>query len=105
MSKIKRFALLKKTYPKSGKFCKVTFICPNDGADKVCVVGDFNQWNPAATPMKRLKNGFSATIELEPGKSYEYKFFIDDKKWVHDEKADRFAPSPYPDSQNSVVSV
>ena len=50
-------------------------------ARRAALVGDFNQWQPAA--MRRQKNGsFAATVDLLPGR-YEYKFLLDGG-WVHD---------------------
>jgi 1,4-alpha-glucan branching enzyme len=76
------------------------------GAETVHVVGDFNNWNYQANPMKKLKNGtFSLTLDLDQGKEYQFRYLIDMENWENDWNADRYAPSPYSDSENSVVSV
>ncbi|MFQ5616695.1 MAG: isoamylase early set domain-containing protein, partial [Anaerolineales bacterium] len=50
--------MLEKLYAKSRQVCKVTFELPKDiKAESVCLVGEFNDWNPTATPMKRNKKG------------------------------------------------
>ncbi len=49
---------IKKQYLKSGLTCKVSFKLPKEVAPEahsVTVVGDFNNWDNEATPMKRLK--------------------------------------------------
>jgi 1,4-alpha-glucan branching enzyme len=48
---------IKKEYLKSRKTCKVTFRLPRiaaTDAKSVCIVGDFNNWNLYANPMKKL---------------------------------------------------
>lgn len=96
---------IKKTYPKSGKVCKVTFDCPEENADNVYIVGDFNEWTIGATPMKKAKKKFTVTLDLEPGREYEYRFVVDGERWISDDSADGMVPSPFPGAQNSVVSA
>ncbi len=94
---------MKKTYSKSSNKCKVTFTYPEKSAKSVCVAGDFNDWDVSALPMKKSKTGFSATVELDPDKEYQYRFWVDDAHWENDNSADGFISSPYPDAQNCVV--
>lgn len=100
---------IKKQYLKSKPVCKVTFRLPAEaanGAKKVTVVGDFNHWDKNATKMKKLKSGeFKAVVELEPGREYEYRYFVDDKEWENDWDADKYVPTPYGEGDNSVVVV
>ena len=48
------------------------------GADarEVSLVGDFNGWNTAADPMKRVGGAWTATLSLRPG-TYRYKLVVD----------------------------
>ncbi len=100
---------LKKTYLKSRNACKVTFRLAWEAAydaKQVCIVGEFNDWNPTATRMKKLKSGeFSVTLELEPGREYQYRYLIDNTRWENDWGADRYEVSPFGDCENSVVIV
>jgi len=75
-------------------------------ANKVCIAGEFNNWNTHANPMKKLKSGdFSITFELEPGREYQFRYLIDGGKWENDWNADAYVASPYGHCDNSVVSV
>ena len=77
-----------------------------DGAENAHVVGEFNGWSTSATPMKRLKNGFfSATVGLEKGRSYQFRYLLGESQWVNDPDADDYLPTPFGDSQNSVISL
>lgn len=100
---------VKKVYLKRKNLCKVTFRLPKTAAPEakqVCVVGEFNDWNIYANPMKRLKSGeFTLTLDLMPGREYQYRYLIDDVQWENDWNADRYVRSPYGDSDNSVITV
>jgi len=98
---------MKKAYLKSRDVCKVTFRLPEFaavGAESVYIVGDFNDWDIHANPMEKLGNGnFTATLELEPRREYEFRYLINESKWENDWNADKYVKSPFGDSDNSVV--
>lgn len=98
---------IKKEYFKSKNICRVTFRLPRiaaQDAKRVCIVGDFNNWNIHADPMKKLENGdYTIKLDLEPGKEYQYRYFIDESKWENDWNADKYVRSIYGNSDNSVV--
>ncbi len=100
---------IKKQYLKSRNTCKVTFKLSRIAtpqADKVCIAGEFNNWNTRATPMKKLKSGdFSITLELEPGRKYQFRYLIDDARWENDWNADAYVTSSYGYCDNSVVLI
>jgi 1,4-alpha-glucan branching enzyme len=100
---------IKKQYLKSKPICKVTFkITPEVGstAETAQIVGEFNNWSSTANPMKRLKNGaFTTTIDLAKGRGYQFRYLLDKNKWKNETEADKSVPSPYGDSENSVIIV
>ncbi len=100
---------IKKTYLKSKAVCKVSFKVPKEIANaaiKANVVGEFNNWDAHATPMKKLKNGaFTATLDLEPGKEYQFRYLLDDKIWETDFAADKYVQTPFGNSENSIIVV
>ncbi len=100
---------LQKKYLKSKPVCKVTFTVDKElakNAGKAFLAGEFNGWETGATPMKRQKNGkFVVTLDLETGREYQFRYFMDDGQWVSDPAADKFAFSPFGDCDNSVVVV
>ena len=100
---------IKKEYLEGGKLCKVTFRLPSiaaPSAKSVCIVGDFNDWNIHGNRMKKLKNGdYCITLNLEPGREYQFRYFIDESKWENDWNADRYVKSPLGDSDNSVIEI
>lgn len=82
--------MLKKSYSKSGRACRVTFKLPSELAGKkAAVLGEFNEWDPAAHPMKKRKDGtFSATVSLEAGHEYRFRYLVDGERWVNDNEPD-----------------
>jgi len=67
---------MKKQYLKSRNSCKVTFRPPRIAApeaERVSIAGEFNDWDIAANPMKKLRSGdFTTTIALEVGREYQF---------------------------------
>lgn len=100
---------LTKRYLKSRPVCKVTFRLSRSvvqSAAHVHLVGEFNQWNILATPMKRLKSGdFKLTLDLEPNRAYQFRYLIDQVRWENDDNADEYVPTPFGDCDNSVIVV
>ncbi len=100
---------IKKEYLRSKNICRVTFSLPRiaaGDAKRVCIVGDFNNWNIHADPMEKQKNqDYTITLDLEPGREYQFRYLIDQSKWENDWNADKYVKSPYTNSDNSVVIV
>ncbi len=57
----------------------VNFICSVTSARHVSLVGDFNDWHPQATPMKRQVDGcWRVQVQLSAG-FHHYQFLVDGK--------------------------
>jgi 1,4-alpha-glucan branching enzyme len=99
---------LKKQVLKSKPVCKVTFRFTKDileGAEKVALVGDFNNWDEKALEMKKLKSGeFTTLIELEKGKSYEFRYLVNGTEWFNDTEADGYVNNKF-GVENCVVEA
>ncbi len=99
--------MIKKSYSKTGRSCKVTFELPPDvNAEKATICGDFNEWNGNKKhKMKRLKDGsFSLTVSLKPGNAYRFRYLLDEDRWENDWSADGYAPNPF-GSDDSITEV
>ncbi len=97
--------MLKKRYLKSRNAVKVTFYTAVGlGANHVFLVGDFNDWDETAAPMKPLKDGrFKAALELEPGREYQFRYLVNGDEWHNDWDADKYVPCSFAADDNSVV--
>jgi 1,4-alpha-glucan branching enzyme len=61
----------------------VIFSNRNPAAAEVQLAGDFNDWMPHTTPMRKLPNGdFEARLRLPKGR-YRYRLVVDGR-WSHD---------------------
>ncbi len=102
--------MISKKFLKSKPVCKVTFKLDKEevnGAKKVALVGDFNDWKTAKkAEMKKLKNGsFTTTLDLEVGKDYQFRYVLDGEKWINEAGADKFVPSGVSYEENSVLAL
>lgn len=84
---------------------KNKFVHHAPDAKSVKIVGSFNNWVPTNDyKMERLTDGsWSKVIFLSPGK-YQYKFVIDDDKWVEDTANNNVSIDPF-GGINSVLIV
>jgi 1,4-alpha-glucan branching enzyme len=70
----------------------------------VALVGDFNGWDEAATPMRHdANNTWSVTVPLAAG-WHAYAFVLDGAQWIHDPRAP-LAPADEFGGPRSVVVV
>jgi hypothetical protein len=65
-------------------------------SSRVAVVGDFNNWDPAATPLRPAGDGDTWVVELrlKPGR-YHYTFLIDGRRWEGDPSEPRAPESDF----------
>lgn len=103
--------MIAKKFLKSKPVCKVTFTLPVEAAPtakKVALVGEFNNWDvKKAIPLKKqAKAGvFKALVDLETGKSFEFRYLIDGETWENDWQADAYNPTPYGEENSVVVTL
>lgn len=71
------------------------FIFYAPSANKIYLVGDFNNWTiDESNTMTPKENGrWEKSLELPPGR-YRYRFLVDGK-WTHDPNNDRSEPNPF----------
>ena len=98
-----------KQHLKTKDICKVRFKLNKQeigAVETIHLVGDFNGWDETHTPMKKLKSGdFSLVLDLTPRRSYQFRYLIDQTRWINDNKADAYLPSPFPGVDNSVITL
>ena len=96
--------MLKKAKDKDG--VKVTFSLPlGDTPEAVSVLGDFNDWDPHAHPLKKRANGTrSASVVVEADQRYAFKYLADGGTWFNDIDADEYLTNEY-GQVNSVITT
>jgi 1,4-alpha-glucan branching enzyme len=98
--------MLMKSYSKSGNKCRVTFkLSAEVNAETAVLCGEFNDWNETVNPMKKLKDGsFSATISLDTGNMYRFRYLLDGERWENDWDADAYLSNDH-GTDDSVVEL
>jgi 1,4-alpha-glucan branching enzyme len=79
----------------------VTFVLPAaEPAGAVSVVGDFNEWNPYAHPLRKRANGVrSAVVILPAGTTLRFRYLAEGGVWFDDDTAERR------DGQGATISI
>lgn len=97
-----------KKYLKTKPVCKVRFKVKKEVSTEtqtVHLVGEFNSWDSAATPMTRYKNGSYATeLTLDIDQEYQFKYLLDGENWINDMDSDKLVANEF-QGENSVVIV
>jgi 1,4-alpha-glucan branching enzyme len=93
--------LIKTTKPGRDGTVRVTFALPADEPYRaVSVVGDFNDWNPFAHPLRRRANGTrSAAVTVPAGSMLRFRYLAEGGVWFDDETA------PARDGQGGSIGV
>lgn len=85
---------------------RATFTLPGGLiADKICLVGDFNQWDNESHPMLRTpEGGWYLTLDLEAGRAYQFRYLCDGRDWINDADADAFVHNHFGSSNFVVIT-
>lgn len=82
---------------------RVTFALPAAiWADTIYLVGDFNDWDTQATPLRQTEYGWMVTLDLEAGRSYQYRYLHNSTEWHNDWNADGYEANTF-GGDNSIV--
>ena len=93
----------KKPVAKKATTKSVTLTVHADKGKAVYLAGEFNGWDPTAKKMAFKAGVYTATLKLEAGKSYQYKFVIDGT-WCADPQNTNAVPNDQ-GTFNSVIDV
>jgi 1,4-alpha-glucan branching enzyme len=100
---------IRKRYLIGRNACAVTFrLAAADvpGAKRVVLVGDFNNWDARAHPMRKRKNGdYGRCLRLEAGRHYQYRYIVDGIPAADDTVTEKTVESPHSNGGNSIVVV
>lgn len=93
--------MIKVAKPTSSGTVRVTFVLPaGEPAGAVSVVGDFNDWDPYAHPLRKRANGVrSAVVILPAGATLRFRYLAQGGVWFDDDTAERR------DGQGATISI
>lgn len=79
--------MVKKSKPQRDGMVRVTFTLPaGEPAAAVSVVGDFNDWNPYAHPLRRRANQVrSASVTVPAGSTLRFRYLAEGGHWFDDD--------------------
>jgi 1,4-alpha-glucan branching enzyme len=74
--------------------------------ERVSLVGEFNDWDTSATPMRRKDSELRwvATVVLTSGECYRFRYLVDGSEWLNDWHADDHVENPH-SSYDSVIDL
>jgi serine protease AprX len=82
---------------------RLLFVFHDDSAESVSLAGDFNGWDPLATPLARNGSGLWSTEIVVPRSGrFEYKFIVNAHRWIEDPSNGMKTPDNY-GGLNSVI--
>jgi 1,4-alpha-glucan branching enzyme len=81
--------LIKVAKPASDGSVRVTFVLPAaEPAGAVSVVGDFNDWNPYAHPLRKRANGVrTAVVTMPAARTVRFRYLAEGGVWFDDDTA------------------
>lgn len=83
---------------------EVEFVLPKAPDGPLSVVGDFNNWDPHVTPMMPGAEGYEATVTVDAGRRYAFRYLGVDGVWFNDDSVGIYEPGPY-GADNCVIDV
>ena len=89
---------------------KVTFTLASEivgEATSAVLLGEFNNWDyNNGISLKKQKDGsMKATTTLEAGRTYQYRYLLNDGRWVNDHRADKYVHISGFQVENCVIAV
>ena len=89
---------------------KITFTLSAEvvgNATSGLLLGEFNNWDyNEGIKLEKQNDGSMKTVaSLEPGKTYEYRYLLNDGRWVNDQSADRYVHISGLHVENCVINV
>lgn len=88
---------------------KIDFLLPAEvaaGATSGILLGEFNNWDSnKGVALKKQKDGsLKASLSLQSG-SYEYRYLLNDGRWVNDTQASKYTYISQFEIENCVIEV
>jgi 1,4-alpha-glucan branching enzyme len=81
----------------------VEFVLDMPQTRSVAVAGNFNNWDPSQTPLRKTGRGVWRAMVPMPVGRYEYRFVVDGQ-WFNDPSSTESTPNPF-GSENSIKIV
>ena len=97
--------MIRKTATEDPDVVRVSFSLPVEYHAEVFLVGDFNDWGEPGVPL--VRNGdaqLTATVSLEAGKRFAFRYRTGDGRWFNDEGADDYEDNEFGGSNGVILT-
>ncbi len=77
---------------------RVTFrLSQHIWADHIALAGEFNDWSTHSHLLEQTRDDedWHISIDLPAGRTYRFRYIVDDKTWINDDHADDYEINPY----------
>ncbi|UUM33073.1 isoamylase early set domain-containing protein [Vibrio japonicus] len=97
--------MISKRYFKTKDEVEVTFELPASEVEQsAAIVADFLDWQPAEMKKVAKTKSYKFKTRLPKDAHFEFRYLVDDNKWVNDPQSDTFKPNVFGED-NSLVST
>ncbi|WP_428774153.1 isoamylase early set domain-containing protein [Vibrio sp.] len=97
--------MINKRFFKTKDEVEVTFELPAEQVDESAqLVADFLDWQPATMKKVAKSNSFKFKTRLAKDSEFEFRYLVDNQKWLNDPHADQYRPNGYGED-NSLIST
>jgi 1,4-alpha-glucan branching enzyme len=74
------------------------------GSRPAALCGEFNNWSAQDIRLERGDDGsWQATVALEPGRSYRYRYLLDGERWENAWQAGRYVPNSHGGTDSVII--
>ena len=96
--------MLNKRFFKTKNEAEVTFEFSHPDADDVCLLGEFNDWQPMPMKLNKKLGVFKCKQRLPVDKEFHFRYLINGKQWDNDHHADGYSANNF-GTENSIVNT
>lgn len=96
--------MLTKKFFKTKDEAQVTFELTRSDVTSALLIADFNDWQAIEMKFNKKTKSFKTQIRLPKGKTFHFRYLLNNSEWVNDDQADQYIPNEF-GSENSVVST
>ena len=96
--------MLNKRFFKTKNEAEVTFEFSHPDAEDVCLLGEFNDWQPVPMKLNKKLCVFKCKQRLPVDKEFHFRYLINGKQWDNDHQADGYQANNF-GSENSIVNT
>jgi hypothetical protein len=95
--------MVQKTYYKTKDYCKVKFSFKVDNAETIEILGLNSDWKNSVIMSKKKDGSFSADVNLPKESTHEFKYRVNETRWLNDPDADKEVPNEFGGSNSVIV--